>query len=187
MSGIRYTGGSMLQLGKNLVNRPVMSLRTGGEVAIALEPIINPDNLKIEGWFCQDRFSKDHLVLLTQDVREIYKNGIIVNDHDVLVEPKELIRLQKVLELQYELINKPVQTANKKKIGKVSDYAVELPSLYIQKLYVAQSLIKSFNGGGLSVDRNQIVEVTNKRVVVQDPLQPIKATQAMPQPAPMAQ
>lgn len=163
-----------------------MSLRTGGEVATALEPIINPDNLKIEGWFCQDRFSKDHLILLTQDVREIYKQGIIVNDHDVLVEPKELVRLEKVLELQYELLNKPVVTVNKKKLGKISDYAVELPSLYIQKIYIAQSLIKNFSGGGLSVDRDQIVEVTNRKVVVQDPLQPIKVEKDVPRTAPLA-
>jgi uncharacterized protein YrrD len=175
----------MLQLGKSLVNRPVMSLRTGGEIAIALEPIINPDNLKIEGWFCQDRFSKDHLVLLTQDVREIFNKGIIVNDHDVLVDPKELIRLQKILELQYELINKPVVTTNKKRLGKINDYAVEMPTLYIQKLYVSQPLIKSLNGGGLSVDRNQIVEVTDRKVVVKDPLQPVKATSSSPLAVPL--
>lgn len=160
------------------MNRPVMSLRTGGQVATATAPIINPNNLKIEGWYCLDRFSKDPLILLSQDVRDVIKQGIVVNDHEVLVDPEDLIRLRPILELQFELLGKPVFSNNKKRLGKVSDYAVEMPTLYIQKLYTAQSLVKSFTGGSLSIDRNQIIEITRAKVVVADPLQPTKATPA---------
>ena len=165
----------MLKLSTSIINQPVMSLRTGSQVATATAPIINPSNLKIEGWYCQDKFSKDPLVLLSQDTRDIIKQGIVVNDHEVLADPEELIRLKEVLELQFELLGKPVYTSNKKRLGKISDYAVDFPSLYINKLYISQSLIKSFNGGGLSVDRNQVIEITQRRVVIADPLQPIKA------------
>ncbi len=157
-----------------------MSLRTGGEIGIAYEPIINPNNLKIEAWFCQDRFSKEKLVLLSQDVRDIIPQGIVVNDHDVLTEPDDLIRLQKVLKLEFTLLGKPVYTDHKKKLGKVSDYAAEMPTLFIQKLYISQSIVKSLSGGNLSVDRNQIVEITNRKVIVKDPLQPTKLQRAVP-------
>ena len=153
-----------------------MSLRTGGQVGLATAPIINPDNLKIEGWYCQDRFSKNPLILLSQDARDIIKQGIVVNDHDVLVDPEELIRLKKVLELQYELLGKSVFTDKKRRLGKISDYAVEVPSLYIKKLYISQSILKSFSGGSLSVDRTQVIEITPHRVIVADPLKPVKAT-----------
>lgn len=162
------------------MNRPIMSLRTGSQVGTATAPIINPNNLKIEGWYCQDRFSKNPLILLSQDTRDIIKQGIVVNDHDVLVDPEELIRLKDTLELQFELLGKPVFTTNKKRLGKVSDYAVEVPSLYIKKLYVSQSIIKSLSGGSLSVDRTQIVEITQRRVIIADPLKPIKAGSAAP-------
>src|SRR5690242_7642928 len=92
---LRYTVIIMLQLSGSLTNRPIMSLRTGGQVAEALKPIINPNNLKIEGFYCQDRFSKDQLVLLTQDIRDVVAQGLIINDHDVLSDPSELVRLQK--------------------------------------------------------------------------------------------
>jgi sporulation protein YlmC with PRC-barrel domain len=170
----------MLQLSQTITNRPVMSLRTGGVVATAIVPIINPNNLKIEGWWCEDYFNKSHLVLVEQDVRDIIKQGIVINDHDVLTDPEELIRLKDLLKLDFQLLNKPVETVNKKKVGKVNDFAVEMTTLHVQKLYVSQSVIRSFTGGNLSVDRNQIYEITDKKIVIKDPLQPLKARAAVP-------
>lgn len=166
----------MLQLSGMLTNLQVMSLRTGGVVATANEPIINPNDLKIEGWYCSDKFSKDTLILLSQDVRDYIKQGIVVNDHDVLSQMGELVRLKEILELNFRLIGKPVVSDKKRKIGKLTDYATEMESLYIQKLYASQSVLKSFSGGNLSIDRGQIVEISNKQVVIQDPLQPTKAS-----------
>lgn len=170
----------MLQLSKDLTNRAVLSLRTGGPIATAVEPIINPNNLKIEGFYCTDRFNKQSLVLLERDVRDNLPQGFVVNDHDVLTPPEELVRLKKVLDLRFALLDKQVVTVNKNKLGKVNDYAADSETLYIQKLYVSQSLLKSFSGGQLSVDRNQIVEITNQKIVVQEPLQPTPATATVP-------
>ncbi len=145
-----------------------MSLRTGGEIASITAPIINPDNLKIEGFYCEDRYDKKQLVLLFQDIREILPQGYVVNDHEVLVEPEELIRLKDVIALDFELIGKQVATVSKQKVGKVSDYATETETMMIQKVYVAQSVFKSFTGGSLSVDRNQIQEITPRRIIISD-------------------
>jgi len=158
----------MLQLSNVLQNRPILSLRTGTAVATATAPIINPNNLKIEGFFCNDRFDKKRLVLLSQDIRDVIAQGIVVNDHDVLSEPGELVRLKKVLELNFTLVGKPVETVSKQKVGKVGDYAVEVSSMYIQKLYVSRSVLKSLTAGSLSVDRTQINEITNRRIIIND-------------------
>ena len=153
----------MLQLSAALLNKNVMSLRTGQAIATVTAAIFNPNNLKIEGFYCQDRFDKRELILLYQDIREVLKQGYVVNDHAVLAEPDDLIRLKDVLELNYELIGKPVQTITKHKVGKVSDYATETETMYVQKIYVSQSIFKSLTGGSLSVDRTQINEITPKR------------------------
>lgn len=145
-----------------------MSLRTGTQVATASSPIINPNNLKIEGFYCTDRFDGNQLILLYQDIRDSIEQGWVVNDHDVLADPQELVRLKDLLELQFQLIGKQVETISKQKVGKVSDYAVEMTTMYIQKIYVSQSLLQSFTGGSLSVDRTQVNEITNKRVIIND-------------------
>ena len=166
----------MLQLSASLLNKSVMSLRTGGPIATVIGAIINPDNLKIEGFYCQDRYDKSQLVLLCQDIREILPQGYVVNDHDVLVEPEELIRLKKVLALNFELISKAVVTVSNDKVGKVSDYATEIESMYIQKIYVSQSVFKSLAGGSLSVDRNQVQEITPRKIIISDLLGKAPAT-----------
>lgn len=173
----------MLQLRKMIVDRPVLSLRTGGTIATASTPIINPNNLKIEGFYCSDKYSKKPLVLLSQDIRDSLPQGFVVNDHDVLTSPEELVRLKEVIGYKYDLMDKPVYTVNKKRLGKINDFAVDSETMYVQKIYVGQSLLKSLSGGQLSVDRNQIVEITDKRIIIQDPQQPLKAGAAMTAPA----
>lgn len=145
-----------------------MSLRTGSVVATVTTPIINPNNLKIEGFYVQDNRDKRQLILLYQDIRELIDRGYVVDDHDVLVEADELVRLKKVLDIDFQLIGKQVVTTDKEKVGKVSDYAVEVNSMMIQKIYVSQSLMKSLTGGSLSIDRSQINEITPKRIIINE-------------------
>lgn len=172
----------MLQTSKMLINRPVMSLRTGGSVATAIEPVINPNNLKIEGWKVTDRFSNDVLIVLEQDIRDIIPRGLIVDDHDVLSKPEDLLRLHDVLEIDFKLLGKQVVTDRKRKVGKVGDYAVDMDSMFVQKLYVDQSLLRHLAGGQLSIDRSQIVEITPRKIVVREADEKLGATAAATAP-----
>lgn len=158
----------MLQLSNSLLNIPVMSLRTSGVVAIAERPIINPNNLKIEGWYCVDQFSKNMLILLTKDIRDIVPQGLAIDDYDSLSEPVDLIRIQDIIKLNFEINGKHVITDTKKKVGKVSDYAVDITSFFVQKLYVSQPVYRTLSGGQLSIGRTQIIEITSKNIVVRD-------------------
>jgi len=172
----------MLQLSSSLLNKQVLSLRTGAPIASVTAPIFNPNNLKIEGFYCQDRFDKKELILLYQDIRDIMPQGYVVNDHDVLTEADELVRLKDVLELNFELIGKQVETISKHKVGKVSDYATEMETFFVQKIYVSQSILKSFAGGSLSIDRSQVNEVTPKRIIINE----LMKTAPAAAPAPLA-
>lgn len=165
----------MLQLSGMFINRPVLSLRIGKQVAVTGAPVINPNNLKIEGFYCMEEKNPHPLILLGQDVRDIMPQGLVVNDLDVLTEPSDLVRLEQILKIDFDLIGKPVITASREKLGKVSDYSVETESLFIQKIYITQSIFKSLSGGNLGIDRTQIVEITNKAIIVQDPLQHVPA------------
>jgi sporulation protein YlmC with PRC-barrel domain len=163
-----YNWGIMLLLSNKITEVPVLSLRTGGRVAIATVPIINPHNLRLEGWYCEDNFSKEVLILLAKDVRDFVPQGIAVNDFEVLSDPKELVRLKDVLELEFSLIGKPVVTNHRRRLGKISDYALENETMMVQKLYVARPVFKSLTTGQLSIDRTQILEITDRRVIVKD-------------------
>jgi sporulation protein YlmC with PRC-barrel domain len=158
----------MFRLSKTITDIDVLSLRTAAKVATATEPIINPHNLKVEGWFCEDVFSKEKLVLLAQDVRDFVPQGIAVNDHEVLSTPEELVRLQDILKLEFNLLGKPVVTNHKRRLGKVADYALDTDTLVIQKLYVARPMYRSITAGQLSIDHSQIIEINDRAIIVRE-------------------
>lgn len=93
-----------------------------------------------------------------------------MNDHEVLTDPKDLVRLKDLMELRFELLGMQVVTLAKKKLGKVTDFATEVETMYIQKLYVSQGMFKGLTKGNLGVDRNQINEISDKKIIINDPL-----------------
>jgi hypothetical protein len=163
----------MLRLSASLINQPVLSLRSGSRIATATEPIINPHNLKIVGWWCKAPAGKEP-VLLADNVREIMPSGLAVNDEADLSDPKDLVRHDDILKIRFQLLDKLVKT-KRHNLGKVSDYSYN-DGLFVQKLYVARSLVKVFSKEEtLLVDRTQILEVTDHYFLVRD--SDVKATE----------
>jgi uncharacterized protein YrrD len=161
----------MLRLSTSFVGLPVLSLRSGGPLATVVAAIIDPNYLKIVGFYCRESSRDKTLsVLLVQDIREWVPQGFAVNDHDALSVPDDLVRLKTILNINYEVVGKAVYTQSKSRMGKVSDYAFDDSSFRIQKLYVQQSVVKNISGTGFAVDRGQIVETNNRRIIIRDPL-----------------
>lgn len=155
----------MLRLSSTLYKQPLLSLRTSEVVGIAQEPIINPHNLKILGWWCKASSSVRELILLTEDVRDIAPAGLVINSEEDLVEPQDLARHKEILDIRFELPDKTVRTKSHK-LGKVSDFSYN-DGMFVQKLYVARPLVKIFSSEDtLIIDRRQILEVTDSHILV---------------------
>lgn len=171
----------MLTLGQSLINKQVLSLRNGTPIGTVTGVLIDPNNLKIEGWYAQDRFSKERKIILANEVRDIIAQGFVVDDDVALSASQDLVRLNPIIQLGFELVDKPVISDSKRRLGKITDYAFDKDAMFIQKLYVGQSVLKSFSGGTLTIDRGQIIEVTNRKVVVKE----ATVTEQAPLPAAM--
>jgi hypothetical protein len=157
----------MLKLSSSLHNITVMSLRSGGPVALATAPIINPHNLKIVGWWCRTPAQTERLVLLQEDVREQNAKGLAIDDEEDLTLAEDLVRHKEVLEINYDLIGKTVKT-KRTKLGKVTDFSYN-DGMFVQKLYVERPLHKILSTEDtLLIDRNQIIEVTDSHILVRD-------------------
>lgn len=145
-----------------------MSLRSGTPIGIAVEPIINPHNLKIVGWWCKTPGATKQSVLLSDDVREVLPKGLAINDESALSHAEDLARHKEILGIHFQLINKTVKT-KRQKLGKVSDFSYENSALLIQKLYVARPLTRLFAKEDiLIIDRTQIIEVSDHYILVRD-------------------
>lgn len=157
----------MLKLSANLLNLNVLSLRTGGPVALATTAIINPHNLKIVGWWCKLPATTAPQVLLVDDVREINDRTLAINDEEDIISPDDLVRHKDILEINYDLIGKPVKSKHSK-IGKVADFSYN-DGMFVQKLYVEKPMHKVFSTEDtVLIDRTQILEVTDHYILVRD-------------------
>ena len=165
----------MLKLSASLRGLKVISLRSSGTVAMANQPIINPHNLKILGWWCSSPMSSSDLVLLAEDVREQSGAGLAIDDEDDLIPPGDLARHKDILDINFDLIGKQVKT-KRNKLGRVDDYTYN-DGLFVQKLYVERPITKVFSSEGtLIIDRTQILEVTDDYILVKD--SEVKATES---------
>lgn len=158
----------MLKLSTSLYKQPVISLRTGRPVAVTQEPIINPHNLKILGWWCRIAGNNAQYVLLSEDAREVAIDGITVNDENDLSTADDLVRHHEILNIHFELLGKHVKT-KRQRLGKVSDYSFDDQGMIIKNLYVARPITKVLaSDDTLIIDRTQIIEVTDKHILVRD-------------------
>jgi len=164
----------MLVLNSSLANWPILSFTDGQEIAKLARPIINPDNLIIPGFYCLTA-NRQLKILLEQDIREINFNYVIVNDMSSLSDPSDLIRLQNILDINYNLMNKTVETIKHRKIGKVTDFTINIKTMIINNLEVSQSLYRNFKGSSLKIHRSQIVELNDKKIIVDNLEEDVKS------------
>lgn len=158
----------MLYLSTRLSNIPLLSIRSGGRIGTVINPIINPNNLHIDGFYCTSAHSNETLVLLDIYVRDLSARGLIIDDHNNLSETDELIRLQPIINLNFSIIDKRV-LVNKRRMGKVVEYAIDKESLFVQKFYVKPPILMSFKQDRLTFDRKSVTEVTDTHISFSGP------------------
>ena len=160
----------MLFHGSRLIGCPVLSLHVGGRIASVSELIIDPDNLKIiacrvEGPLVGREVGE---ILLMESVREFSRLGMIVDSADEFVEPDEVIRVKKILELNFHLPGLKVEAKNGAKLGKVSDFTLEPSSWQVQQLIVQRPLVKAFLDPELTIPRSRIEEINDYKIIIKD-------------------
>ena len=160
----------MLFLSAKLYDTPLFSIRSGGRIGTITEPVINPHNLHIDGFYCDIINQKNVQILLDIHVRDFSGKGIIIDDPEDLSESDELVRLRQIITMHFELLGKTVMV-NKKKIGKVSDFAIDSDGLFIQKFYIQPRVWQSFKQENLVFDRTNVIEVTDTYIAFSGPEQ----------------
>lgn len=157
----------MLILGSRLLSVPIMSLQTGTKLAQTNSPVIDPSNLKIVAYeVTGSLLSSKNALLLTADIRELGKLGMIIDSSDEFVEPNDVVSVAKIRDLNFKLIGLPVIDEMRHKLGKVEDYSVDTDSYILQHLHVKRGLLKSLSETELVIHRSQIVEINDNNIVV---------------------
>lgn len=160
----------MLVAASRLIGTPILSMQASGQIASISSAIVDPSSLKIVGFYLSGPLVNKSAanILDTSSIREYSRYGMVIDSIDELVEPEDVIKINKVLELNFELLDLKVETKKGSKLGKVSDYIVTDDNFTVQQIIVKRPLIKSFVDPELTIPRKEIVEVTDYKIIVKD-------------------
>ena len=168
----------MLMVGSNMTDFPVLSLHVGGEIARTKRAIIDPEDLRIlaytVGGPAIDSDPEAGDILDLSDVREISDIGFVIDSVDNLTTRNEVIKLDEIMALDFDLIGLKVVDQKGKKMGKVVDYTVDSGSFMVYQLIVQRPLMSSFIDPQLTINRSQIVEIDDFKVVIKHSTSKVK-------------
>lgn len=167
----------MLINGSRLKNYPVLSLHVGGKMAQTTVPIIDPRKMQIVGFYVDGPLvnkAENGDILETKMIREFSNIGMIIDSLDDLTSEGEVVKLDEVLNIGFQLEGKKVVTKKKSKLGKVIDYTVDPESFLILQIIVQCPPVKAFLDPELVISRKEIVEITDDRIIVKDEEEKIK-------------
>lgn len=174
----------MLINGSQLVDCPILSLHVAAEIARVVEPIIDPDNLRIIALRVAGKMVQGtEDILPIASVREFSRMGMVIDSVDELVNGDDIVRVKEILGLNFNLTGLKVISRKGAKLGKLSDYTVEVGGWYIQQIIVQRPAIKAIFDPELRIARTQIVEVDDYKVVVKDEHEKVKSKVAQATPA----
>lgn len=157
----------MILLGSAVLNAEIFSIQTGGKVARTTSAIINPANLQIIAFEVSGPLVQQHpALMLLSDVRELSNMGFIVDDIDQFIAPTDVVRVNDVYQLKFDIIGKLVLDEKRHKLGKVIDFTIDTTQFLIMQLSVKRPLFRSFNDTEILVHRSQIIEINNDSIVV---------------------
>ncbi len=167
----------MLLNSSKLVGCPVLSLHLGGPIGRVTGELVDPNDLTIialnvDGPQTGDGDHGD--ILDVRNIRESSNIGMIVDSIDELVSKGDVVRFDKIIDLNFSIIGLNVKTKKGVKLGKVVDYTFDPETMQIMQLIVKRPFIKAFLDPELIIGRSQIKEVNDYEIIVREEEEKIK-------------
>ena len=166
----------MLVTTSKLIGTPILSMQAGGAIGRVSECIIDPDTLKIIAFRAEGgpipRTGAN--LLATSSIREYSNFGMVIDSTDEFIDSEDVVKISKILALNFNLIGLKVESKKGSKLGKVMDYTVTSNDFVVQQLIVHRPTLKSFIDPELTIHRKEIVEITDYKVIVKDEEKTIK-------------
>lgn len=160
----------MLIDAQRLIGYPILSLHVGGMIARVAEAIVDPNDLKVIAFRLEGARIGGEVgeYLQTQKVREFSQLGMVVDSEDDFVNYDDVVSLKKILDLNFTLNDKKIESKKGSKLGKLSGYVVNTNGFMVQQLIVQRPLMKSFLDPELVIGRSEVYRVTDDKIIVKD-------------------
>lgn len=165
----------MLVANSKLLTLPILSVQDSGKIGTISNTIVDPDNLKIVAFRVRGATNAEGgNVLDAQSIREYSNIGLVIDSSDELISDHDVVKIGKVIDLNFSLLGLKVETKKGSKLGKVLDFTVTEDNFSVQQIIVKRPTIKSFLDSELTIPRSEIVEITDYKIIVRDEEKVIK-------------
>lgn len=169
----------MLIISEAIPGRRVMSIHAGGAIATVGEAIVDPSNLKIKAFSVYARGLQYFSVVHSSDIREWSNLGVVINSEDDVMEVDDnMPKIKELVESKFKLDGISVRTSSGKRLGKVKNYVFETDGFFVVKLYVERSGLLSLLSQPLVIERDSVINVTSKYIVIDDDINKAKVKKA---------
>ena len=169
----------MLVSNNRLVGTPVLSIQSASAIGTVSGAIIDPSDLKIVALYLTGPLVNNSANILTfSSIREYSPHGIVIDSIDELVEKTDVVKIDKIIDLNFDPIGLKVETKKGSKLGKVSGFTFTSEDFTVQQIIVKRPLIKSLVDSELTISRTEITEVTDYKIIVKDEEKVIKEKSA---------
>ena len=159
----------MLVYNSRLIGTTILSVQAGGPIGQISTPIIDPDNLKIIAFtLVGPQVDRRQNILDARSIREYSNYGMVIDDADELVAPSDIVKIEQVLNLNFDLLSLKVETKKGSKLGQVIDFTVNSDDFLVQQIVVRRPIMKRIIDPELLISRKEIVEITDYKIIVKD-------------------
>lgn len=158
-----------------LIGTTILSVQAGGPIGRINTLIIDPDNLKVIAFALEGPLvDRRQNILDVRSIREYSNYGMVIDDADELVSPSDIVKIEQVLNLNFNLLSLKVETKKGSKLGQIIDYTIDSDSFLVQQIVVKRPIMKRIMDPELIISRKEIIEVTDYKIIVKDEEKTIK-------------
>ena len=157
-----------------LIGFRILSLRSGGVISTIESIIVDPNDLKILGFFLnKNTVSFDSGAILdVRSVREFSHLGMIIDSDEELLNVGDVVKIDEMVKLNFQPINFKVKTQSKNSVGTVIDYTVDVNDFYIQQLIVKRPILKSFINDEAIIVKDELAKQKGREKLEQEEFVP---------------
>ncbi len=157
---------SMKKLYSELLARPVMSRDSAKPVARVFDVILDPASGNFVALSVYPALRK---VVAARDIVS-WTPEITIRDSDSIIEPSEIVRIQKVLDSHAAFIGNRVETESGKYLGRVYDFLLDVNLGALLKIIVAHDFLGIVRWNERVIPAGEIIRTEPERIIVKDDL-----------------
>ena len=150
-----------------IINKTVVVYREARIAGVITNYIVSKDNLAVEIFEVKVMDDNKIYLLLSKDIHSVTSRGpVVMNYESDLCLAEDLVRQKDIIKSKFRLLGATVITKDGKKLGRVKNFTLDYESFKVSKLHINPRIIKRIINESLIIDRRQILEVRNDKIII---------------------